>query len=418
MSPELETLAERFGTPLYVYRLEHTAAAWNALKLALPEQALLHYSLKANPHPDLVRHLIGLGARSEISSPAELDAAMSSGASGWDCLYTGPAKSDTELAYAVTRGVRRFSIESEQDYRRVQYAAVSAKVQVECLLRINGNPSGATGLRMGGSASQFGIDLESLEGRRESFASTPHTRVVGFHLFPVSNARDEESLRDTLIGSIRHAQAAAKVLDITLELVDLGGGFAAPYASPGDRPVYTNLKSSLELALDDYLPGWRQGHPQIAFESGRYLVGDCGEFICTVMDVKHSGSRTFVVLDGGINNLGGMAGLGRLMRPSASPRLNSAAVEEVTLVGPLCTPADVLGLAVKLPQVERGDKLVFPNTGAYGLTASLTAFLSRPVPAEITLDGEKILSATRMQGSRVALNGSAPDAKEQDHAQF
>ncbi|MFE7504661.1 type III PLP-dependent enzyme [Promicromonospora sp. NPDC057488] len=414
MSRELELLAERFGTPLYVYQLENAAAAWAALSLALPERSLLHYSLKANPHPDVVAKLIELGARAEISSPEELDVAVSSGASPNECLYTGPAKTEAELGYAISNGVRRFSIESERDYLRMRRAAATAEVQVECLLRINGQPSGATGLRMTGSASQFGIDLGALKSGRQALASTAQTRVVGFHLFPVSNARDEGSLRDALVGSIRSAQAAAEILDIPLELVDLGGGFAAPYATPGRRPVYDDLKLELETALDDNLPGWRQGQPQIAFESGRYLVGDSGEFICTVMDVKRTGSRTFVLLDGGINHLGGMAGLGRLIRPSASPRSDGGTSDEVTLVGPLCTPADVLGVAVRLPPVKPGDKLVFPNTGAYGLTASLTAFLSRPVPVEIALDGEKTVSATRMQRYRAALDGTGP--KEPNHA--
>lgn len=325
---DLEAPVEQYGTPLYVYRLERAAIAWRDLTEALPAPSLLHYSLEANPHPDLVRTLIRLGARTEVSSPAELDAAISGAAPGQECLYTGPAKSDQELEHALARGVRRFSVESELDYRRVSDAAASAGAQAECLIRINGYPSGATGLRMSGAMSQFGVDLESLPKRRSGFASTAHPGIAGIHLFPVSNARDEHSLREALTNSIGHARLASDTLGIETEMVDLGGGFAAPYAAPGHRPVYDGLRHALEAALDGAFPGWRLGRPHIAFESGCYLAGDCGEFICTVMDAKSSGSRRFIVLDGGINHLGGMAGLGRLLRPSASPELD----------GPLLAP--------------------------------------------------------------------------------
>ncbi len=407
----LDALAERFGTPLYVYRLERAAAAWRDLSGSLPDGSLLHYSLKANPHPDLVRRFVELGGRPEISAPGELDAALAAGARAVACLYTGPAKSDRELAYAIGLGVRRFSVESEQDYRRVAQAAAAASAQVECLVRVNGSPSAATGLRMTGTASQFGVDLDSLASRRAGFAPAGGARVVGLHCFPVSGARDEDALLAALLDSIRTAPAAADALGIPLEFVDLGGGFASPYAEPGDRPVYGGLRAALEPALDEHLPGWRRGEPQIAFESGRYLAGDCGELVCTVMDVKDSGARTFVLLDGGINHLGGMSGLGRLLRPRAAPVPKPGPAAAVTLAGPLCTPADVLGLGVPLAPVDPGELLVIPNTGAYGLTASLLAFLSRPAPAEVVLDRGTVVSATRMQYGRTGIDVSTPPAK-------
>jgi diaminopimelate decarboxylase len=413
VSPEL--LAEQYGTPLYVYRLDQAAAAWHALRRELPDRSLLHYSLKANPHPDLVARYLRLGARAEVSSSGELDTALAAGAPAHDCLYTGPAKSDAEVRHAIASGVRRFSVESELDFRRVEQAAAAAAAQVECLVRVNAQASGATSIRMSGAASQFGVELESLRDLRVRFQSTAHARVVGFHLFPVSNVHDEAGLLEVLTGSIRHARDAAEALGITPEFVDLGGGFAAPYAAPGSRPRYAGLRPALETALDEHLEGWRDGQPLIAFESGRHLAGECGQFVCTVMDVKTSGSRTFAVLDGGINHLGGMSGLGRLLRPSAEPALSGAPSGEVTLVGPLCTPADVLGLSIRLPPVEPGDVLVFPNTGAYGLTASLTAFLSRPAPVEVVVDRETVVSATRLQTFRSDIKSQVHGADHEGH---
>jgi diaminopimelate decarboxylase len=156
------------------------------------------------------------------------------------------------------------------------------------------------------------------------------------------------------------------LLGLPMDILDLGGGFGAPYAVPGHRPVYGKLRIELEKALDYSFPRWRSGLPRIACESGRYLVGDCGELISRVTNVKESRGRRFVILDAGINTLGGMAGLGRLMPLAVQPdelavgpdelavgpdelavqpadRGEPAGTQAVTLAGPLCTPGRAAG---------------------------------------------------------------------------
>ncbi|MBB6351433.1 diaminopimelate decarboxylase [Nonomuraea muscovyensis] len=405
-------LAARFGSPLYVYDLDRVAAAHDDLKAALPDGVTVFFSLKANPHPEIGRALRERGARAEISSTGELDAALAAGFTGPEILYTGPGKTGGELAAALDAGVRVYSVESLTDLRNVGAAATARGVVADCLLRVNSVEAGATtSIRMTGAPSQFGIDSETLADLMPELAAVPGTRLAGVHLFSLSNAKDEQSL----IAEFRHTVSTAARLrretGMPIELLDLGGGFAAPYLTPGDRPVYGGLGAALEDMLDEHVPGWRGGAPHVAVESGRHLVGDCGELVCTVVNVKESRGRKFVILDAGINVLGGMSGLGRLLPISVGLTTDGGTDESTggdpgetdetaTLVGPLCTPGDILGRNVRLPELRPGDVVTIPNAGAYGMTASLVMFLGRPAPTEIVLAGDAIVSVSRVEFNR------------------
>jgi diaminopimelate decarboxylase len=234
-----------------------------------------------------------------------------------------------------------------------------------------------------------------------AFGDIDGARVVGAHFYPVSNAQDEGALIAELAGGAALAGRLRDEVGLPMSVVDLGGGFAAPYAQPGQRPRYRRLRAALADSLDAHLPGWRAGRPEVSFESGRYLVADCGWLICTAVEMRGA----FLLLDSGIHHLGGMTGLGRLLRPAATPVAapDGGQATRMTLAGPLCTPADVLGRDVPVPPVGAGDLVVFPNAGAYGLTASLLAFLSRPAPVEIALAGGRVVAASRLDLVRTVL---------------
>jgi diaminopimelate decarboxylase len=401
-----ENLARAYGTPCYVYDLDRIRAARRDLHSWLPEGFEVYYALKANPHPDVVRATrdgAGPACRAEISSTGELDAALAAGHTGADILYTGPGKTATELRDAVGRGVRTFSAESLSDLRHIGEAATAYGTVAEILLRVNSVSSSATtSIRMTGRPSQFGIDSETIAELTPQLHAVPGTSIVGLHLFSQSNAQDEEAL----IAEFRHTiEVAAQVeeeLGTPLRLLDIGGGFSVPYARHGERTRYPKLAGELAAALDVSFPGWRTGAPRVAVESGRYLVGDSGTLIASVTNVKASRGSTFVVLDAGINTFGGMSGLGRLLPVSVQPR-DAATGERATLAGPLCTPGDVLGRDIEVPALAEGDHVVVPNAGAYGPTASLLMFLGRPSPAEVVLDGGRVVSATRIARFRTPI---------------
>jgi diaminopimelate decarboxylase len=423
-----EELTARYGSPLYVYDLDRVTAARDDLRAALPEQFTLFYSLKANPHPGIVRALREENGRSapcraEVCSTGELASALEAGHTAERILYSGPGKTAEEIGVALDAGVRTFSVESPGDLRRLGAQAKARGTTAECLIRVNAAAAAATtSIRMTGTPSQFGFDAEGLPQLLPELLATPGARVVGAHFFPLSNSKDEASLIAEFRGTIAAAAQLEAQLGFPLTLLDIGGGFAAPYSVPGSRPVYGELRAALENALDEHFPRWREGTPEIACESGRYLVGDSGRLLTTVTNVKESRGRTFAVLDAGINTLGGMAGLGRLLPLSVEPRAPRADGEAeqavVSLAGPLCTPGDLLSRAVRMPFPRPGEVIAVPNVGAYGPTASLLLFLGRPAPVEVLLQGGEVVSASRLVSSRAEVHpvttaGGVPQAPRQ-----
>jgi diaminopimelate decarboxylase len=408
-SERLTALAGRYGTPLYVYQLRDVRSAARELRSALPEPSALFYSLKANPHPLVVAELTRQGLRAEISSSGELAVVLSAGVAPQECLYTGPGKTRSEIEYALRAGVRLFSVESEAEQQRLSSVAEKFGIAVSTLVRLNPPAQrGKAGLRMAGAATQFGVCTEDFDSGASLARGTSAVTPRGLHMFSATNVADEESLCEELLVSLRQAAGKLAQTGIDAELLDLGGGFAAPYAAVGQRPRYLRLRPALEEALDEYVPGWRQQTPLPAFESGRYLVACSGELVASVLDVKSVRGTLHVVLDAGTNVLAGMSGTGRILPPGADvqPLTAGGALEKaaVTVVGPLCTPLDVLsrGRPQYVPRV--GDLVRVPNVGAYGATASLMGFLSRQPPVEVVLDGDEVVGATRRELVSVALH--------------
>ena len=273
-------------------------------------------------------------------------------------------------------------------------------VAVDCLVRVNGAAAaGGSGLRMTGTASQFGVDLAQVPALLDAASRCLAVSVRGAHFYSITNAATEDALIAELRASVRTA-ARLREQGLPLRVLDIGGGFAAPYARPGARVSYPKLADALTAELDDHVEGWRDGDPQVAVETGRYLVGTSGTLLTTVLDLKDSHGRRFVVLDAGINHLGGLSGLRRLLPSSVQPVQAVAKDGDdpgVDLAGPLCTPLDMLGHGLALPGIQLDDVLTIPNVGAYGLSASLLGFLSHPVPAEIVVAGGQVVSASRVE---------------------
>ncbi|GGM47047.1 alanine racemase [Dactylosporangium sucinum] len=386
-------------TPAYVYDLAVVRDNHAALRAALPVPSRLYYSLKANPHPAIVAELARQGA--EVCSTGELAAALSAGVPPERMLYTGPGRRTDELAEAVKAGVTWFSADSPHALDQLDRVAAGLGATVDVLLRVNDKvPAAGQGLTMTGVASQFGADAEWVEAEPERFRSRPHARIGGFHLYMGSNIDGVDALAAQFATAIGTAHRLHGLLGGELRLLNLGGGFGAPFGRHGERAALDGLAALVEPRLDAAFPGWRHEEPLVAFESGRYLTATAGRLYTRVLDVKTSHGTPVVVLESGINHLGGMSGLRRL--PPLVPDLvaetdgHADGLTTAIVAGPLCTPLDTWARAANLPAVRPGDLLCVPNVGAYGLTASLLAFLGHPAPSEVVVDGDRVVAASRL----------------------
>ncbi|WP_343310612.1 decarboxylase [Bacillus atrophaeus] len=383
-----KNLVKSFGSPLYVYDLTKITEAYNKLRNALPDRSDLLYSLKSNPNPSVVKHLIELGCHAEVSSKKELDIALEANIQVNNCLYTGPGKTNSEINYALSRGVTHFSVESIEELLSINELSLINKTYVKVTLRINPKVQASTAsINMTGVSSQFGFDEEHLDNVKLNLFTSEFVSIEGLHIYSGSNLENIDKLLNNFKSIITTIKEVSKKLNINLKFVDLGGGFSAPYGKLGELIDYENIKEALNNIIISELGS----DVQIAFESGRYLTATSGVLIGTVQSLKESKGKKFCIVDFGINNLGGMSGLRRL--PSSNfdivplNKLNQP-LTEAAVVGPLCTPLDYINKKTKIPPLTRGDSVYIPNVGAYGLTASLIGFLSREIPKEVVVEKE------------------------------
>ncbi|TDU62515.1 diaminopimelate decarboxylase [Prosthecobacter fusiformis] len=378
-------LAATYDTPFYAYDLSAVACRTQELMASLPEGARLFHSFKANPLPPVAEEIRLGGAQAEITSLGELHAARLAGHDLTQALYGGPGKKAAEIAAALNAGVRWFSCESWQDLKRLSEAATAAQTEVQILLRVNPAEAPDARLAMTGVESQFGFD-ESLLTDPEARAKVrqPGICLRGVHVYFGTQVASVGALTANTRRALETAVRLEAALDFECTVINAGGGFPWPYANNAPVPALKGLREEL-TTLWQASPLYPKA--QLWFEAGRYLCAAAGTLVTRVLDVKPSRTRTFVVLDTGIHHLGGMAGLGRIPRSAVTfQNLSRSHAGEMTadIVGPLCTPLDSLARGLKLPVVEAGDLLAVPNVGAYGLTASLVAFLSHPAPVEIS----------------------------------
>jgi len=340
---------DELESPAYLYDLEEIRLSYADLREALPQPSELYYSLKANPHPAVVAELRAAGCLAEVCSPGELRTALDAGFAPAQVLYTGPGKRDRDVQDAIRSGIELFSVDSAHALDQLDAAAGEQSTEVQALVRVNdSSPAQGHGLTMTGVASQFGADADWVLAQPHRFGTRDAVRTAGFHLYMGSNIAGEDALLAQFAQAAASARRLAEAVGIEVSVLDLGGGFGAPFARAGTRPSFPGLARRLSEMLDETFPTWRDGRPTIAFESGRYLTATCGTLVTRVLDVKRSQGRPVVVLDSGINHLGGMSGLRRL--PPIVPDLlpigpgtdgaDAETVSEAIIAGPLCTPTD------------------------------------------------------------------------------
>lgn len=382
----LRQLAARVGqTPFYAYdrRLIDERVAW--LRRVLPPTLKLHYAIKANPMPALVQHLAWQVDGLDVASLGEMQVALDTGMNPAHISFAGPGKRPSELAAAIAAGIT-IHLESARELETVARLGLEQGQQPRIAVRVNPDFELKTsGMKMGGGSKPFGIDAEQVPAllRRIGELSLD---FQGFHLFTGSQNLRADALIEAHNRIFELALRLANDAPGRMWLLNIGGGFGIPYF-PGDqpldvRPIAANLQRWLPLIAD------RLPEAEVVLELGRYLVGEAGIYVAEVVDRKVSRGHTFLITNGGLHqHLAASGNFGQVIRKNypvvVGNRVAGAEQEMVTVVGPLCTPLDILAERMALTKAEIGDLIVVFQSGAYGLTASPTAFLSHPLCPEV-----------------------------------
>ena len=374
------------GTPVFAYDWSVAKARIDRFRAAMPEEVALHYAVKANPYAPLLeavaREVDGL----DLASGGELQRVLASGAGDMPLSFAGPGKSDDELSKALAAGVT-FHVESAGELKRLlRLASVGSSRQPRIGIRVN-PPFGlkGSGMKMGGLASPFGVDHDEVAALvRRIVAAGADWR--GLHVYAGSQSLSADALIESHRATVALCAGIAEEAGAAPPEVNLGGGFGIPYFA-GDKPLDVE---SVGAALDETL----EARPAILrdtrfiIELGRWLVGECGVYLTRVLDRKVSRGKTFLVVDGGLHHMLAASGnFGQLLRRNypvaVAHRFGAEPEEEVSVVGCLCTPLDLLADEVLLPRAEVGDVIAIFCAGAYGPTASPVGFLSQAAAREV-----------------------------------
>ncbi|MCX9148824.1 pyridoxal-dependent decarboxylase, exosortase A system-associated [Erythrobacter sp. WG] len=380
-----ELVAEAGTTPLFVYSRAMLDSRVAELRAALPARIGVNYAVKANPHPAVIAYMAGLVDGFDIASAGELALCREAGIDPARISFAGPGKSDAELEAAIAAGVT-LNCESEGEGARA--LAIGARIGRAPRIAVRVNPSfvmTGSGMKMGGGAKQFGVDAERVPAlARELIAGGAEWR--GLHIFTGSQTLSADAIIEAQANVLKLAAELADAIGAPLPKLNMGGGLGIPYF-PGDTPVdLARIGAALTERTRDLPPVLSQ--TELCMELGRYLVGEAGVYLARVIDRKESHGVTFLVTDGGLHHqLAASGNFGTVVRrnyPSAiATRYGAEPTEEVNIVGCLCTPLDRLADNAFMPRADVGDLVAVFCAGAYGATASPSAFLGHGPAAEM-----------------------------------
>lgn len=398
----LERLAERYGTPLYVYSTATLTRHWRVLNRSLAGvRHLVCYAVKANSNLAVLSLFARLGSGFDIVSGGELYRVLRAGGDARKVVFSGVGKTDEEIAFALEAGVRALNVESAPELARISAVARRTGRRAPIALRVNPDvdprthPYISTGLR----ENKFGVSVEEARRLYALAAKDPALRVRGVACHIGSQITTVRPFLDAI------ARVLALVEDlgregIRLGHLDVGGGLGITYRD--EKPPHPDEYGA---AIRGALAGFRG---EVLLEPGRVLVGNAGVLATRVLYLKRSGRKTFVVVDAAMNDL---------VRPSyygayhgieaAGPARPGAREIACDVVGPVCESSDFLAKRRRMPEPAPGDLLVVRSAGAYGFAMS-SNYNTRPRAAEVLVDGGRAHLARRRETWADLVRGEAP----------
>jgi diaminopimelate decarboxylase len=411
---EISSIAEAYGTPLFVYDSSVLDRKYAALRRTLPSRFAISYSVKANPNPAVLKFFLAKGCGLEVASAGEIYQACSAGCPPRDILFAGPGKTGAELEFALRERVGEIHSESHVEIARISRICRRIGVRARIAIRVNPNEQGQGGaMQMGGKSAPFGVDEEQLEPLLRCIMDDCALDFSGIHLFVGTQILDHRILLAQYRRGVEIARRTAAFMGTPLYTLDFGGGLGVPYF-PGDSELdLEGLRKGLQSLLAEIEGEECFSQTKFMIEPGRFLAGEAGIYVARVNDIKVSRGKKYLILDGGMHHhLAASGNLGQVIKRNFPilllNKMDSPSIETVDVVGPLCTPLDTLGRSVQFPTARIGDLVGVFQSGAYARAASPLGFLSHLTPPEVWVEGGST-SLIRYRGKYQDYTQDIPD---------
>ena len=388
----VSALAEKYGTPLYVYSrstlLHHLRQLQQAFNEAEP---LICFSIKTNGNLHIARFMVEHGAGCDVTSGGELYRALKAGCNGSKIVFAGVGKTDAEIHTALENDILLFNVESEGELAAIAEAAKAMKKVAHVALRVNPDLPPKTHAKTDTSVKgvKFGLDIDTVLEFAIKFAGHPHVKVVGLHMHlgsPILSAEPYRLGIEKALILIDKLRGQGHRIDC----LNMGGGFGIHYRKQEALPA--------SVFAEVIVPGVKKAGCKLILEPGRFIVGNAGVLVSRVIYTKDSGGKHFVIQDAAMNDLirptlydsfhriWPVAPAATMPAPPADFEAEIPGTVKCDVVGPVCESGDFLARNRALPHLKRGDLLATFSAGAYGMAMS-SNYNGRVRAAEVLVDG-------------------------------
>jgi diaminopimelate decarboxylase len=399
-------IAEEVGTPVYIYSKATLVGHYRRLTEAFAAlKPLVCYSIKACGNLEIVKTLVEQGSGMDVTSGGELFRALKAGCDPRKIFFAGVGKTDKEIREALAAGIAAFTIESEEEFWNIDRIAGELGVTAHGALRVNPdlqNRSTHNKTFTARKEDKFGINIDRSAAFYRQAAKARHLKLHGIHLHIGSPIKFTEPYAEAIGKALALIDELARD-GITIETLDIGGGYAAFYEGNEAPPFSAYAEAIVPLLRERVAKGLR-----IIIEPGRAIVCNAAILLARVQYTKQAGAKKYVIVDAAMNDLirptlyesyhfiwPVKPGEGQ-MPPSRQSTLRVAGDEKVDVVGPICESGDYLAKERYLPPVKRGDLVAIFSAGAYGMAMS-SNYNGRPRAAEVLVDGEAFRTIRRRE---------------------
>ena len=376
-------LVKDLKTPLYWYDIGLLKATLREIERCIAGRPVkVHYAVKANGNPEIMRTIATAGFGADCVSGKEISAAVTAGFPASSICYAGVGKTDREILTGLHAGIGCFNVESIEELKVIELLATKESRRPDVALRVNPNIDAHTHhyITTGLEENKFGIDLSRLDEAVDYARNSEHLNLVGLHFHIGSQITITEPFR-LLCEKINELTARFAAKGVEFRIINVGGGLGIDYDDPDANPI-PDLKNYFDTLLANL-----NLHPgqELHCELGRAIVAQCGTLVSEVTYVKEGVGRKFVILDAGMNDLmrPALYGAHHKIQNLSKWGLQPSATYDV--VGPVCESSDVFGKDEKLPLTERGDILIIRSAGAYGESMAST-YNMRALPQSVCRD--------------------------------